>query len=126
MYGNNYLVHYGVLGMKWGQRRQHLVDAARNDRSHKSTERMLGTYKSWVKEARPGLKNDPDKLKRLNDEASQHVKELKDISAYESKLQSTKFSDVSPKDLARGYKYLERQDLSDRRFNQRMKKKYGW
>lgn len=87
---------------------------------------MLSETQQDRKRALSQFGDDKDKMRRYDNERSSHISDLKASISILEKYNTTKYSDISEKSLAKGYEYLAKQDKKDRAFNQKAKKKYGW
>lgn len=85
---NNYLIHYGVLGMKWGVRRYQNKDGTLTPAGKKRYDRDIQTNLSKKKDSRIDtskpdpkrwVKEDIERKKRITDTSSELVKQIQNI-----------------------------------------------
>ena len=95
---NNYLIHYGVLGMKWGVRRYQNKDGTLTPAGKKRYDRDIQTNLSKKKDSRIDtskpdpkrwVKEDIERKKRVVDTSSDLVKQIQNIEK-ETRPRSTK------------------------------------
>lgn len=115
-YNQEYLEHYGVLGMKWGVRRYQNLDGTLTPAGKKKLEnykfkqynkvsKQATFYKNSVdryrkRKATKGVKIKPERNREMNKKISDYKKELKAI-------ERMKFSDMQDEKVAAGKQYAK-------------------